>query len=70
MMKTNFGGPHKRVSPESFYTNSWPECFCQVNPKKGGDKCPPDSVLDSRLESVGDSDSTSQTDSTVVGLGR
>ncbi|WZZ84020.1 hypothetical protein YC2023_104592 [Brassica napus] len=70
MMKTNFGGPHRRVSPESFYTNSWPECFCQVNPKKGGDKCPPDSVLDSRLENVGDSDSTSQTDSTVVGLGR
>ncbi|XP_013600881.1 PREDICTED: uncharacterized protein At1g04910-like [Brassica oleracea var. oleracea] len=70
MMKTNFGGPHRRVSPESFYTNSWPECFCQVNPKKGGDKCPPDSVVDSRLENVGDSDSTSQTDSTVVGLGR
>ncbi|KAL0884466.1 hypothetical protein Bca101_008447 [Brassica carinata] len=40
MMKTNFGGPHKRVSPESFYTNSWPECFCQVNPKKDSDKCP------------------------------
>ncbi|CAI9271364.1 unnamed protein product [Lactuca saligna] len=35
MMRTSFGGPHKRVSPESFYTNSWPECFCQklgVNP--------------------------------------
>ncbi|KAL0884408.1 hypothetical protein Bca101_008389 [Brassica carinata] len=40
MKKTNFGGPHKRVSPESFYTNSWPECFCQVNPKKASDRCP------------------------------
>ncbi|KAG2260329.1 hypothetical protein Bca52824_079623 [Brassica carinata] len=50
MMKTNFGGPHRRV--------------------RAGDKYPPDSVLASRLESVGDSDSASQTDSTVVGLGR
>ncbi|EPS58829.1 hypothetical protein M569_15981, partial [Genlisea aurea] len=29
MAKTNFGGPHRRVPPESFYTNSWPECFCR-----------------------------------------
>ena len=45
MLKTNFGGPHKRVSPESFYTNSWPECFCQTSPQNPADKCPPDDVL-------------------------
>ncbi|KAI4295278.1 hypothetical protein L6164_035340 [Bauhinia variegata] len=46
MLKTNFGGPHKRVSPESFYTNSWPECFCQTAPKNPADKCPPNDILD------------------------
>ncbi|KAK0608613.1 hypothetical protein LWI29_033366 [Acer saccharum] len=54
MLKTNFGGPHKRVSPESFYTNSWPECFCKMNPKNAADKCPPDNVIEtlhSQLES-------------------
>jgi hypothetical protein len=54
MLKTNFGGPHKRVSPASFYTNSWPECFCQTSPQNPADKCPPDDVLQilsSRLES-------------------
>ncbi|XP_022761884.1 uncharacterized protein At1g04910-like [Durio zibethinus] len=59
MLKTNFGRPHKRVPPESFYTNSWPECFCQVSPKNPADKCPPDNVLemlDSRLENEVTSD--------------
>ncbi|KAK5841072.1 hypothetical protein F383_09880 [Gossypium arboreum] len=46
MLKTNFGGPHKRVPPESFYTNSWPECFCQISPSNPADKCPPDNVLE------------------------
>ncbi|XP_061990404.1 O-fucosyltransferase 1 [Rosa rugosa] len=46
MLKTNLGGPHKRISPESFYTNSWPECFCQTSPKNPADKCPPDNVLE------------------------
>ncbi|GAB4851887.1 GDP-fucose protein O-fucosyltransferase 1 [Ancistrocladus abbreviatus] len=53
MLKTNFGGPHKRISPESFYTNSWPECFCQASPKNLADKCPPENVmeiLNSQLE--------------------
>lgn len=45
MLKTNFGGPHKRVPPESFYTNSWPECFCQTSPRHPADKCPPEDVL-------------------------
>ncbi|GJS54616.1 GDP-fucose protein O-fucosyltransferase [Tanacetum coccineum] len=45
MMKTNFGGPHKRVSPESFYTNSWPECFCQVSGSNPADRCPPDNMM-------------------------
>ncbi|KAK9991424.1 hypothetical protein SO802_026409 [Lithocarpus litseifolius] len=45
MLKTNFGGPHKRVPPESLYTNSWPECFCQTSPQNPADKCPPDDVL-------------------------
>ncbi|XP_010929743.1 O-fucosyltransferase 1 isoform X2 [Elaeis guineensis] len=54
MFRTKFGGPHKRVPPESFYTNSWPECFCQMSPKNPADKCPPDNileVLDSQLQS-------------------
>ncbi|KAL2506426.1 Uncharacterized protein Adt_22047 [Abeliophyllum distichum] len=46
MLSTNFGGPHKRLSPESFYTNSWPECFCQTSAVNPADKCPPDNVLD------------------------
>lgn len=46
MMKTNFGGPHKRISPESFYTNSWPECFCQTSGSNVADRCPPDNMID------------------------
>lgn len=52
MQTTNFGGPHKRISPESFYTNSWPECFCQMPTQDPAHKCPPENVmeiLDSRL---------------------
>ncbi|KAJ8760141.1 hypothetical protein K2173_010997 [Erythroxylum novogranatense] len=52
MAKTNFGGPHKRISPESFYTNSWPECFCKTETQNPADKCPPDhilQILDSQL---------------------
>uniref|UniRef100_J3ND25 O-fucosyltransferase family protein n=2 Tax=Oryza brachyantha TaxID=4533 RepID=J3ND25_ORYBR len=53
MFNTNFGGPHKRIHPESFYTNSWPECFCNMNPKNPADKCPsddPHEVLDGQLQ--------------------
>lgn len=46
MFNTNFGGPHKRVQPESFYTNSWPDCFCQTSPKDPADQCPPENVLE------------------------
>ncbi|ONK58297.1 uncharacterized protein A4U43_C09F10720 [Asparagus officinalis] len=56
MARTKFGEPHKRVRPESFYTNSWPECFCQAAPKDPKDKCPPDNVLEvleSQMESEG-----------------
>ncbi|KAJ8566064.1 hypothetical protein K7X08_030541 [Anisodus acutangulus] len=59
MLKTNFGGPHKRISPESFYTNSWPECFCKTSAVNPADKCPPDNVseiLDGQLENEGISD--------------
>ncbi|KAJ8540407.1 hypothetical protein K7X08_030326 [Anisodus acutangulus] len=59
MLKTNFGGPHKRISPESFYTNSWPECFCKKSAVNPADKCPPDNVsesLDGQLENEGISD--------------
>ncbi|XP_009622551.1 O-fucosyltransferase 1 [Nicotiana tabacum] len=59
MLKTNFGGPHKRISPESFYTNSWPECFCQKSAVNPADKCPPDDIqdiLESQLENEGISD--------------
>ncbi|CAA3030319.1 O-fucosyltransferase 1-like [Olea europaea subsp. europaea] len=62
MLSTNFGGPHKRLPPESFYTNSWPECFCQTSASNPADKCPPDNVLnilDSQLatERIDDSES-------------
>lgn len=56
MARTKFGEPHKRVRPESFYTNSWPECFCQMSSKNPADKCPPHNVLavlQSNLESEG-----------------
>ncbi|KAK4482577.1 hypothetical protein RD792_009739 [Penstemon davidsonii] len=70
MLKTNFGGPHKRISPESFYTNSWPECFCQTSAANPADKCPPDNVLDvldSQLTTGGNDDSESvTTNSTAV----
>ncbi|GER41043.1 O-fucosyltransferase family protein [Striga asiatica] len=51
MQKTNFGGPHKRVSPESFYTNSWPECFCQMSAANPADECPDKvvEILESQL---------------------
>ncbi|KAK9282433.1 hypothetical protein L1049_005350 [Liquidambar formosana] len=54
MFKSKFGGPHERVHPESFYTNSWPECFCQTSPTDPANKCPPENVmeiLNSRLQS-------------------
>ncbi|KAJ9541603.1 hypothetical protein OSB04_028109 [Centaurea solstitialis] len=46
MLQTNFGGPHKRISPESFYTNSWSECFCQPSASNAADRCPPDDVTE------------------------
>ena len=54
MFNSKLGGPHKRVHPESFYTNSWPECFCQTSPKNRGHKCPLENVmeiLNSRMQS-------------------
>ncbi|XP_052174202.1 O-fucosyltransferase 1-like isoform X11 [Diospyros lotus] len=70
MLQTNFGGPHKRVPPESFYTNSWPECFCQTSTQNPDDKCPPENVLEKlhrRLEgeTTSDSDTLVQSNSTV-----
>ncbi|KAG8369644.1 hypothetical protein BUALT_Bualt14G0035100 [Buddleja alternifolia] len=64
MLGSNFGGPHKRVSPESFYTNSWPECFCQTSAVNPADKCPPNNVLDildSQLTTGGIDDTESAT---------
>ena len=46
MFSTHFGGPHKRIHPESFYTNSWPECFCQMDARNRADRCPHDNVND------------------------
>ncbi|KAA8543500.1 hypothetical protein F0562_021005 [Nyssa sinensis] len=46
MFNLKFGGPHKRVHPESFYTNSWPECFCQTLSKDPADQCPPENVME------------------------
>lgn len=70
MLKTNFGGPHKRISPESFYTNSWPECFCQMSPQNPAHKCPPDNVLEilnDQLESEVSTDLDSSTLSNSTG---
>lgn len=46
MQKTPFGGPHKRVHPESFYTNPWPECFCQTSPETDEHRCPSGNVME------------------------
>lgn len=54
MFNTKFGGPHRRVYPESFYTNSWPECFCLMSARNSADRCPPENileVLEERLQS-------------------
>ncbi|KAF6166411.1 hypothetical protein GIB67_034962 [Kingdonia uniflora] len=55
-----FGGPHKRVRPESFYTNSWPECFCQISPQNPGDNCPSENIL--RSEDMNSSNNTDSAD--------
>jgi hypothetical protein len=46
MFNTHFGAPHKRIHPESFYTNSWPECFCQTKARNHADRCPSDNEND------------------------
>lgn len=73
MSKLPHGGPHKRVRPESFYTNSWPECFCQTTPQNEADKCPPENVvelLDAKLHSEEtdekETNLSNQTDSTSL----
>lgn len=69
MQESSFGGPHKRVPPESFYTNSWPECFCQTSAAANpGDRCPPDNVLDildSQLRTDEEESATSSNSTTV-----
>ncbi|XP_062197860.1 O-fucosyltransferase 1-like isoform X2 [Phragmites australis] len=70
MFNMHFGGPHKRIHSESFYTNSWPECFCQTNARNREDHCPPENineVLESQFQSEEDMDlveATNQTDPT------
>nr|CAB3489787.1 unnamed protein product [Digitaria exilis] len=70
MFNTHFGGPHKRIHPESFYTNSWPECFCQTDARNRADRCPPDNindVLESQFQSeeeIEEVRTTNQTDAT------
>ena len=62
MLKTNFGEPHKRVPPESFYTNSWPECFCQTSAQNPANRCPSNDVvevLSNQLEKEATDDSNS-----------
>jgi hypothetical protein len=46
MFNTHFGAPHKRIHQESFYANSWPECFCRTRARNHADRCPPDNVND------------------------
>jgi len=73
MLTTYFSGPRKRIHPESFYTNSWPECFCQVNPRNQANKCPPDNIYEvlknqfmseESEEGIGEVKITNQTNST------
>ncbi|KAG0476279.1 hypothetical protein HPP92_013120 [Vanilla planifolia] len=45
MFNSELGGPHKRVQSESFYTNSWPECFCKTSTESTDDRCPSDDEL-------------------------
>ncbi|BAS97932.1 Os06g0502800, partial [Oryza sativa Japonica Group] len=77
MFNAHFGGPRKRIHPESFYTNSWPECFCQTEARSNADQCPPDDmdgVIESQFQSEEDievkfinkTDSTSQTEWLVI----
>jgi hypothetical protein len=83
MFNSHFGGPHKRNHPESFYTNSWPECFCQMKATINADRCPPNNVSnvlksqfqykeDFEVEATNQTDSTSQTEELAGGteLGR
>lgn len=65
MLKTSFGEPHKRVPPESFYTNSWPECFCQTSAENPADKCPPNDVLEV-LNNQLEKDATDQSNSSML----
>eukprot|EP00249_Psilotum_nudum_P014066 c24645_g1_i1 orf=311-1978(-) len=55
MQNSSFGGPHPRISPESFYTNPWPECFCRITSQTLEEKCP-GNVINMRDEdlNVGD----------------
>ncbi|XP_011622062.1 uncharacterized protein At1g04910 isoform X1 [Amborella trichopoda] len=46
MSGTHFGGLRKRVPPASFYTNSWPECFCQNSATDSEERCPVDNVVE------------------------
>uniref|UniRef100_A0ACD5X236 Uncharacterized protein n=1 Tax=Avena sativa TaxID=4498 RepID=A0ACD5X236_AVESA len=73
MLTTYFSGPRKRIHPESFYTNSWPECFCEVNPRNQANKCPPDNIYEvlknqfmseESEEGIGEVKITNQTNST------
>ncbi|XP_019442169.1 PREDICTED: uncharacterized protein At1g04910-like [Lupinus angustifolius] len=64
MLKTNFGEPHKRVSPESFYTNSWPECFCQTAAENPANKCPPNDILNGLNDELV-KEATNETNSTI-----
>lgn len=57
MFNAHFGGPRKRIHPEPFYTNSWPECFCQTEARSNADRCPPDDmdgVIESQFQSEED----------------
>ncbi|GJN40661.1 hypothetical protein PR202_gb29917 [Eleusine coracana subsp. coracana] len=69
MFNTHFGAPHTRIHPESFYTNSWPECFCQMKARNHADQRPPNNVnnvLKSQFQNKEniEAEATNQTDST------
>ncbi|MCO5566491.1 hypothetical protein L7F22_020168 [Adiantum nelumboides] len=49
MSNTPSSGPHTRRSPESFYTNPWPECFCKITSDYVKERCTSDSGVWSSL---------------------
>jgi hypothetical protein len=66
MQSSWIAGPHTRVEPESFYTNPWPECFCNPQAAQKEDHCPGDVQFLAQVGSDQDNSETSTTGSDAV----